>query len=62
MESSSTQVLVMPASSQDTIENDVLHLDDGLTEDDINQKPQDATLRRNQRGNQQQQPARRQVD
>lgn len=58
-ESSSTQVLVTPASSKHTIEYDVLHLDDVLMEDDISQKPQDATPRRNQRGNQQQQPARR---
>lgn len=55
-ESTSTQVFVTPASSQDTIENE------GLMGDDINLEPQGATPRRNQRANQQQLPARRQVE
>lgn len=61
-ESTSTQVFVTPASSQDTTENDVLPLDEGLMGDDINLEPQNATPRRNQRANQQQQPARCQVE
>lgn len=56
------QVFVTPASSQDTTENDVLPLDEGLMGDAINLEPQNATPRRNQRANQQQQPARRQVE
>lgn len=55
-ESTSTQVFITLASSQDTIENE------GLMGDDINLEPQGATPRRNQRANQQQLPARRQVE
>lgn len=61
-ESTSTQVFVTPASSQDTIGNDVLPLDEGLMGDDIKLEPQGTTPHRNQRANQQQLPARRQVE